>query len=946
MTDPVGRNSERDLVATFLAAAASAPSVLWIEGEAGIGKTTLCAYCVAEARESGTLVLTCHPSAAESPMSFAGLTDLLAGLGDQVFDVLPEPQRRALAVATLREEPSGTPPHERAIGTALQTLVGTLAASGPVVIVLDDAHWLDRASAEVVGFALRRLSGVPVGVLTSRRPGMSGGFGLTQAIDDPSWHHALKLEAMSPAELFHVVRAELGITLARPTLIRIAEASRGNPFVALELARTGIDNSAIPETLHALSVTRLTRLSLGAREAVLAAACTSRPTIGRLDELGLREGIDEAEANGAVQVIDGRIEFVHPLICTAAIELATGPAKRAMHERLADSSRDPEEVAHHRALATPGPDEAVAVALSAAAESSARKGASSRAAELAALALAQTEDQASGSAWTRKVRAAELVYTSGDTAEAAALLEGLEHNCPSGAVRGRGWLLLTQVAYQTSSHRRAQECASSALAEADDDPKLKANALLSLAALATNNDDRVRYASEARRCLEESGLDDPSLLAWALCEDIGAGFRAGDGLDLEALNRALVIERTGRAWTSDDQVVAVRPVLLKWADLHVDALSALVELEARAAEEGNEGIVPYALGHRSSTLLSMGRYAEAEAVATEHLFHADATGQSGQRIQALHNLAAVDAHAGRLDLAVDRANEVLAWAEQEQDPWMEMNATGVLGFVALSSGQAADACRWFERWGRAAETEEVIDPGISRHHGDRIEALISVGEIEVATDLAGELAAVAARSGRVSAAAVAARCRGMLAASALDHNAAVGHVDEALRLLADVDLPFETARTYFVKGIVHRRAKEKRLARDALVESERAFRELGAAVWEARASAELDRIGSRPAASLELTATERRIAELVASGLTNRHVAEQAFVSPKTVEANLAKVYRKFGISSRAELGAHMARLQDATEDPDSDIGNYPIPSSPDVRTFGVCEIQQRGSAY
>lgn len=912
MADPVGRNRERDQVATFLAAAASAPAVLTIEGEAGIGKTTLCSYCLDQARDSEALILACHPSAAESAMSFAGLTDLLAGVEDPALAGLPAPQRHALAVAALREEPSGQPPSERAIGTALNTLVTQLAASRPVVIVVDDAHWLDRATAEVIGFALRRIVDVPVGVLISRRSGVIGGLSPSDVIPDAAWRDAVKLEAMSPAALFHVVRAELGITLPRPVLVRIAEASRGNPYIAVELARAGVgSDSAIPETLHDLSVTRLSQLAPKTREALLAAACIPRPTVARLDELELGTDIVDAETMGVVRVADGLIQFTHPLLCAAAIELATDTARRTMHERLAITSLDPEEAAHHRGMATPGPDEGVAIALSAAAESSSRRGASSTAAELASLALARTEDRTGLEVWTRKVRAAELVYTSGDASEAAALLEGLEQDCPPGAVRGRGWLTMTQVAYHTSSQHRAQECAQLALADADDDPELRANSLLSLAALTTDNADRVRYSGEAKRCLEQSGVDDNSLLAWALCEDVSARFHAGDGLDLAAINRALAVERTGRPWSSDDQVAAVRPVLLKWADLHQDALAALAELEGRATEEGNEGILPYVLGHRASTLLRAGRYAEAAAVASEHLFQAEATGQSGQRIQALHNLAAIDAHAGRLDLAADRAREVLAWSDVEQDPWLEMSAAGVLGFVALSAEHAGDACEWFERWSRAANQEGIVDPGISRYHGDRIEALASIGEIDLATELTDQLAGLATRSGRTSAAGVTARCRGTLAAGELDSAAANDHLDESVRLLTTVDLPFESARSYFVKGIIHRRAKEKRRAREALTNAERIFRELGAETWAARTAVELSRIGSRPAASLELTATERRIADLVASGLTNRRVAEQAFVSPKTVEANLSKVYRKLGISSRAELGAYMARLSD-----------------------------------
>lgn len=147
----------------------------------------------------------------------------------------------------------------------------------------------------------------------------------------------------------------------------------------------------------------------------------------------------------------------------------------------------------------------------------------------------------------------------------------------------------------------------------------------------------------------------------------------------------------------------------------------------------------------------------------------------------------------------------------------------------------------------------------------------------------------------------------MLAAADGDHPSALRHLDGALALHAEQPIPFERGRTLLVKGVVRRRAKEKRAAGDALAEAAAVFETVGAAAWRERAQAELGRVGRRTGSPTQLTATEQRIAELAATGLTNRQVAEQAFISPKTVEANLARVYRKLGISSRAELGAWMA---------------------------------------
>lgn len=911
---PVGRDVERDVVATFLAAAASGTAVLAVDGEPGIGKTTLCGYAVELARQAGSAVLTCRPSEAEAMLSFAGLTDLLAGVTDESLDALPGPQRHGLAVAALRDEPSGAPPDARVIGTGLATLLAELSAAGPVVVVVDDAQWLDGPTLDVVTFALRRTAASPIGVLISRRTDSLEAAALADALPTPSWREDLTVTGLTAAALFHIVRDQLQVTLARPTLVRLTEAARGNPYVALELARAvamGTGNAteavAVPTTLHSLTVDRLARLSTGAREALLAVASSPRPTLALLEVLGLHDQLDEAEAMGAVEVIGGRVELTHPLLASAAFELATGPARREMHGRLAHATSDPEERARHSALATPAPDDDVASKLDDAVRSATARGATLAAVDLARLALDRTERPESAGGWGRRVRLAELLHSAGDTAGAAQTLDRLEHACPAGPLKARGWLVLTEVAFQTSSGEHAAACASAAVVEAAGDARLHARALLSRAAVSLA-DQQGRYAEQARRSLEEAGIEDDELLGWAICEEVSARFHRGDGLDRAGIDRALQLERSDRPWRSGDQVAAVRPVLLKWAGYHEEALAGLTELRRKAEEEGNEGVVPYVFGHVSSVLLQLGRFSEAADAAREHVAHAETTGQSSQRMQGLYNLALVDAHVGRLDEAEVAGDEILAWAATEDDAWLEMSAAAVLGFVALSRDDAALARGRLDQWWALSEHFHLVDPGVSRHHGDHIEALLLSGAIDEAAAQTDLLDLRAQRSGRTSAAAIAARCRALVAVAHGDHPRALAELDTALGLHDACQVPFERARTMLTKGVVHRRMKEKRAASIALAEAVAAFDALGAVTWSAHAEAELRRIGRRPSASLELTETERRVALLAASGLTNRQVAEQAFISPKTVEANLAKVYRKLGISSRAELGARMQR--------------------------------------
>jgi DNA-binding CsgD family transcriptional regulator len=900
--DVAGRDEEREVVATFLAAAASSTALLTLHGDAGIGKTTVCRHLVAQARASGTLVLECRPTVVEQTLSFAALTDLLAPVDDAAFDLLPPPQRDALAAATLRAVVSGSAPEPRIIGTALASLLALLADRTPLLVVVDDEQWLDPPSHQALTFALRRADGLRLGLVSSRRTGTAGLAPLAGALLAPQWKADLHLSGLSAGALFHVVRQELGLTLPRPTLIRITEASGGNPYIAVELARNGL---LVPESLYALTAERLGGLPAAAREAVLAVACAGRPSTNLLSALGLLSALAVAEDAGIVALRNGRVEFTHPLLGAAALELSSASAQRDLHQRLSQHESDPEARARHSALSTPDPDVDVAVALDQAVASAVARGASGAATDLARLAVERTAEGQSVDGWRRRVRLAELLHVAGATVEAGEVLERLAHDCPPGPVRAHGWLILTEVAYQTSSVQRALACAARALEDVGDDIAMRVKTLLSLATLSTDPQERADFARQAQDCLDETGLTNPELQAWALCEQVSARFHLGQGLDRAELDRALVLERTGRQWRSTDQVAAIRPVLLKWADHLDEAYLALVELHAKAAEEGNEGLVPYALGHLSGVALRLGRTAEATTLAAAHLEHAESTGQESQRVQALVNTASVDAHCGRLGEAEASARTVLAWAEAEQDQWLEMSAAGLLGFVALTRQQVGPARTWFDRWWVACEAAGARDPGVSRFHGDHIEALLADGQIEQARRRLEGLERLAGDAGRLSAQAVARRCRGLLVAAEGDPEGAIVLLQQAQALHSAI--PFERARTLMAEGMAQRRVKAKREAVRALGAAAELFAEVGARAWGERVEAELIRVGGRAAGPTDLTASERRIAELAASGLTNRQVAEQAFVSPKTVEANLVRVYRKLGITSRAQLGARMA---------------------------------------
>jgi predicted ATPase len=224
----IGRDPELASVASLLDGLASGPAALLIEGEAGIGKTTLWTAGVATALERRRRVLRCRPAEAEAQLSFAALVDLLEGVLDEVLPLLPAPQRHALEVAMLRDDGGGAPVDQRAVAVAALAVVRRLARSGPLVVAVDDAQWLDPPSARVLEFVVRRLTDEPVGFLVAVRTGGAGRvpLGLDQALP-PDRLTGLRVGPLSLGALSSLIRSRLAATLLRPTLLRIHQATGG-----------------------------------------------------------------------------------------------------------------------------------------------------------------------------------------------------------------------------------------------------------------------------------------------------------------------------------------------------------------------------------------------------------------------------------------------------------------------------------------------------------------------------------------------------------------------------------------------------------------------------------------------------------------------------------------------------------------------------------------------
>ena len=236
----------------------------------------------------------------------------------------------------------------------------------------------------------------------------------------------------------------------------------------------------------------------------------------------------------------------------------------------------------------------------------------------------------------------------------------------------------------------------------------------------------------------------------------------------------------------------------------------------------------------------------------------------------------------------------------------------ILGFLELSLGNAREADRALGRLAAAVEETGLHEPALFRFHGDAIEAKITLGQLDEAEAILAELDRLGATLARPWVLVMACRGRALLSAARGDLEASYPELEQALVLHEQLEEPFERARTLLILGTVHRRDRKKRAARDALEGALEVFDRLGATLWSARTRAELERIGGRAAATQELTPTEQQIADLIASGLSYRETADALFISPKTVQWNLSKIYRKLGIRSRSELPARLAGKRDS----------------------------------
>ncbi|HYS31818.1 MAG TPA: AAA family ATPase [Streptosporangiaceae bacterium] len=918
----VGRDRELEAASAFMAAMKRGPAGLVFAGEPGIGKTTLWLEVCERARERSMMVFAARPVAAEARLAFAALADLLEPVADDVLRGLPEPQRRALAVALLREDPGGARLDQRAVGAATISVLAALARTAPVLVAIDDLHWLDRSSARVLAFAARRLGRLPVGLLACERIGADRkpGLEIEQALADGQVARVV-LGPLGTAALHEVVKIRLGRPLTRRALGRIGQAAGGNPFFAVEIARSLPDDHdagqavlPLPDSLRALIGARVAALPERARHALLPAAALRSPTVelvtagmdGSRDgsREGSRRALEQAAAAGIIEVDEARVRFTHPLFAAVVYTSAEHRDRRQAHRRLAAVLDDAEERAWHLALAADGADADLANTLDAAAEHARARGAPDAAFELTEQALRLTPPGRAADVQRRRVQAAEYHYHAGEPRRARELLDTVLSQVSSGWVRANALRLLGEILYHEQSFPEAVRLFEQALEHGSGDASLVAMVELHLTYAINAAGNFTGSEPHARRALtlsEQAG--DESRLAEAIAVSVMTGHLLGRGLDEAALDRALALEDQQRQTSMEMRPSLIAGLLMLYEDRAERACQLLADLRQRTLDRGEESDLAYVASCLAWAEGWRGRLDVAVAYADEAVEYASRTGMESVRCTALALGSVPVAYAGEAEAARSMAEEALRLAAATGYGIGAIWARWALAVLSLSLREPAAALVALAPLLAEVEREGVAEPVRVMFLADGIEALAALGQLDRAERLTAMFEQAGTRLQRAWALAQADRCRALLLAARGDLAAAAAAAASAVRRAERLEPRLELARTLLVAGEIERRGRKKRSACELLARAAEIFESAGASLWAQRTRAELDRAAGRRTGG-DLTESEKLVADLAASGLTNRQVAAQLFMSPKTVEANLARVYSKLGIRSRAELGA------------------------------------------
>ncbi|TDU04517.1 regulatory LuxR family protein [Streptomyces sp. 846.5] len=902
-TPPIGRG----LLLTEARGALRPDRGLLLTGPAGIGKSAVLDVLAAEAAAAGTLVLRSAPIPEESVLPYAALSDLLSCVPADLLAQYPP--------LLLRTQPA-TAQERLALHTAAVRLLRTLAGDASVLLVLDGLQDLDLPSAALLSFLTRRAGTLAVTVAAAERTG-SGESALRNRLCPPT---VVELAVPPlPDDAIEELIARQGTLPPVRELRRIQQLSAGNPFYARELAlaagnrpqpggRWAEEEPPVPRRLRNLLLAPTRALPPQSRSALLLVACSPQPTLGLLHAAGVADpvaALAEAERLGLVSLsAHGRVRLRHPLLGAALQAEALLRERIAVHTALAEATAEPVARARHLALAHPREDAQVAAALAAAADVARHRGEPDTAYELTALAAEHTPAADPRRRTARLLAAAAHAADAGLHEDARRSAAEVLTDSADPAQRVRARMILLETVGQALDE--AGGLIQGGLADAGDDPSLLAPLYFWSAVRELLGGRTGTAAAEAQRAAtlafaaEDRATRVEALGLVATVQGLRGNPVAADAalelaLKLAAAEQsASLLRRLALAQLDADQVPQARRRVTALLDPGAGAegvedtlatLVALVRIQTRAGECRQA----LATAERCTALV------------------ADA-GQPSPL--AAYAAALAETAGGSTTRAAELAQRAVDGCAAASDRLYQVRALGALGSALLLPGGAEGSARAGEALQRARELSEAMelaDPDTVRRLADLVEALLQSGETA-------EAHAVLAEARRLTdawpapwgAGAVAAldRAEGLALAALGRTEQAIAALRVSASRLQDLPLPLELARTLIAWGAVERRARHRAAARAVLDQAGAICRTLRAEPLLLRIQQERERLepGDRACAVDDLTASEHRVAELVAGGATNREVAAALFVSIKTVEGTLSRVYRKLGVRSRTAL--------------------------------------------
>jgi DNA-binding CsgD family transcriptional regulator len=899
----LGRVAELAACWGALSDADAGAAAVVIAGARGIGKTSLW-RAVADSWPAG--VVLCTTGVAGGQAAFANLADLLDPAAGRVLAGLPAPQAGALRAALGLAAAEGTL-RETLLERAVVAALADLAQQG-VVVAVDDEQWVDADTGRLLVAAAVRLRDVPVRWLVAVRSGHAD-EGLARVLDHELGERVTRVDlaGLDDGALSELVLGRFPRRWSPGVLWQVVALAGGSPYAAVELAREtvargGHDGAAVylPSTLAGSLRARLDRLGPATLAVVQAAALAGAPTRGLLGAVAggpVDEQVDEAVEAGVLEAAppDPVLRFSHPLLREAAEGMLSGPARRRLHRVIGGAVEDPDEAAWHLARGAEEPDEALAGRVEEAAERAAARGAAARAAALARSAAELTPDPDGPDGWRRRIYWLERLDASAEFDQVRRLGEKWALEVPL-SWRGQLTAVRANAEIDIENACRLYTEAFEDLAGRDPARAVRVGIMMCVhmgLLMGRLDDARSRTAAVITQA---RAAGDPVLVRDALAIDGFLAAAAGEAGAGDRLREA--VQLPGFADTPFPRW-APEMSLARWylwrseLDPARELLNAVIAVSDRYGSDESAGMARI---HLMQVEWRAGNWDAAAAHAAALARWSRETGHSQQGMTA-YAVSLIEAGRGNIDHARERAATGVAQAESQQDGVYAALCRWVLGLLELSADDPAAALRWLDPVADMLQAGGIGEPGYFPFTPDLIEAWAATGQLDRAAGRLAWLQDAARRLEHPWARITAGRAEAALLLARRDPAAAAAGVAAVIPEARQRRLPFELGRCLLVLGTAQRKTRQRRDAATTLDEAIAIFARLGAPRWGALAVAQRARLAPGP--DQALTATERRIAGLVAAGQTNPQIAAALYISVKTVEANLTRIYRKLGRPGR-----------------------------------------------